>query len=1323
MPVRPIRKAVASLSADCTLEPCGADCLLHRVADASRFLPSGSNEAAKVAILEPEGRLLWPIGRGSRSEHHVIGPSPTPAERARLLATLVDHSIPSLMPVTAACECTIATRLMEGSPLIATGMTPAWKRALERERGLPTEPREPVAYAAWRQWMTGLADGLATLHARGLAHNDPFPHNVIVTGAGAIWVDLGDISDSSGARAADVAVFLAFTLVGSLQRCAQYSPTLLRQLGTVFASSAKPDSMRYVHELLAADGHELVEADPGLIRHTFAESVASAASTGDVPLAGAPPLLLKAAIEYFGAFAFVSSERDRMTDLLRAERAKSWLEEYERSRLSVPRGELERVMAEASKANRALAASNGALAARIKSLEGELAAAAAAATPPFAWDPDSVRREQVASGTIVQALGELRGLLTGHAEKADGPESLADVMSRLQALAGTRSWRVAKTLQYVNAEIVQGSDTGRVKAARHLLRRLAGRAPLAGYDAVMQALIHLDRWRSDMIRRVDALARSSNALARQSILHGQDRTPLRPAGPNTDRRTEAVLPRAADLVSIVLPVYNQANYLREAIEGVLHQTYTNWELIVVNDGSSDGFERAIQPFVGDRRVRVLTQPNQRLPSALNNGFAHARGGLLTWTSADNVMLPGQIEGLVKALRDNPRAGLAYSDYEAIDDRGAPLADPSWRHHNRPDGTSIVRLPQAATIENLHDSADNFVGASFLYRADAAAVIGPYDENTFGAEDYDYWLRLHLVTPFVHVPEVLYRYRVHDNTLNAQARSLNLLPNVERVLLNDRERRRALLAGDLADCSGGGHWRATSQYTDLADLEAELVCASALQSESRIAATSHARVRIVDVDLPLRKLDLTTLRSADVILCRDDLVHAWLGRRELPRRVRILRCASSDPAVHHAAAHCAWELRREQQCAPMAAKPPARVHPLQMPRHVMVAIGRWGRGGLEQVVLDLAAGLLRKDVRVTLGVTDDDPPSSLRLAGEQLGAKVVGLSGSPSIAEFAAAEKVDVVNCHHTITGVHELAVRGIPTVYTFHNSYLWFSAEERARWRAAMAMVTGTIAVSRQVAAYAQAHFGIDPRTCSVVANAVDLPGPASLSLESDTQPRAQEFSFLNVANFNRVKSQASLLHAFAGVHKAAPQTRLVMVGNVSDSKYFEDLCGLRAELALDKAALFLEHLPRAEVLSRLSGSQCFVLPSLLEGASISLLEALAMGIPAIASDVGSARDLQHLSGGLVVIPHVVGELEAMDDVGMWAVLRERHPVFEANLASAMLDMVDNHTIYSRRARADAETVAASCRIDTMAERYLQKFAAAMRARPVPEVQPARGSQ
>ncbi len=202
-------------------------------------------------------------------------------------------------------------------------------------------------------------------------------------------------------------------------------------------------------------------------------------------------------------------------------------------------------------------------------------------------------------------------------------------------------------------------------------------------------------------------------------------------------------------VSIVLPTYNHIQFLPKALASLFAQTFADYELIVVNDGSTDQ-TAAFLSKVQHPKMRVITQENKGLPAALNRGFEEARGQYWTWTSADNVVGPTWIEELVKALEESPPGtGYALSHYAVINEND-----------------QIVGVEKGQCFETQHwlRSAGN---ASFLYRADIAKKAGLYDASLTGAEDLDMWLRMSLLTRGVLVESVLYYYRIHGDTMTAK----------------------------------------------------------------------------------------------------------------------------------------------------------------------------------------------------------------------------------------------------------------------------------------------------------------------------------------------------------------------------------------------------------------------------------------------------------------------------------------------------------------------------------------------------------------------------
>lgn len=121
-------------------------------------------------------------------------------------------------------------------------------------------------------------------------------------------------------------------------------------------------------------------------------------------------------------------------------------------------------------------------------------------------------------------------------------------------------------------------------------------------------------------------------------------------------------------VSVVMPVYNGEKYLKQSIESVIQQSYKDWELIIVNDCSTDRSRDIMQSYVEvDSRIRIVDNSNNlKLPMSLNAGFREARGEYLTWTSDDNLYKVNALEELVGYLENNPEIGLVYSDMDYVD---------------------------------------------------------------------------------------------------------------------------------------------------------------------------------------------------------------------------------------------------------------------------------------------------------------------------------------------------------------------------------------------------------------------------------------------------------------------------------------------------------------------------------------------------------------------------------------------------------------------------------------------------------------------------------
>jgi CTP:molybdopterin cytidylyltransferase MocA len=232
--------------------------------------------------------------------------------------------------------------------------------------------------------------------------------------------------------------------------------------------------------------------------------------------------------------------------------------------------------------------------------------------------------------------------------------------------------------------------------------------------------------------------------------------------------TESSLPPLPEtpLVSVLTLTYNQEAFVAEAIESVLAQEWPadRLEFVVINDGSTDGTASALDRYRSDARVRVIDQENQGLLRSLRIGMELMTGDVFCACAGDDAMKPGRIARLVRALQEHPSAGLAYSDMELIDARGAVL-EPSFL-----DAAGLPRMNGRARGRLL---ARNFIsGGSCMLRGSLKPVFHPTPEHV-AWEDYWWAWALAGVADFVHVPEPLYRYRFHGRNMSLGARGEQL----------------------------------------------------------------------------------------------------------------------------------------------------------------------------------------------------------------------------------------------------------------------------------------------------------------------------------------------------------------------------------------------------------------------------------------------------------------------------------------------------------------------------------------------------------------------
>jgi glycosyltransferase involved in cell wall biosynthesis len=209
------------------------------------------------------------------------------------------------------------------------------------------------------------------------------------------------------------------------------------------------------------------------------------------------------------------------------------------------------------------------------------------------------------------------------------------------------------------------------------------------------------------------------------------------------------------LVSIVLPAYNAASTVIQTLRSALAQTYPDLEVIVVDDGSTDGTAE-VAAGISDTRVRVLSVDNGGVSRARNIGIAQALGSYIAFLDADDIWRPEKLERQLAALDAHPDAGFCVTGGEWIGRLNEPLAARQ---------APIVDSPDPTEALLLHSMVVGYI-SSGLVRRTVLDQVGQFDPELSQTADWDLWLRLSLATTFAVIREPLMQYRIHPATMSS-----------------------------------------------------------------------------------------------------------------------------------------------------------------------------------------------------------------------------------------------------------------------------------------------------------------------------------------------------------------------------------------------------------------------------------------------------------------------------------------------------------------------------------------------------------------------------
>lgn len=209
------------------------------------------------------------------------------------------------------------------------------------------------------------------------------------------------------------------------------------------------------------------------------------------------------------------------------------------------------------------------------------------------------------------------------------------------------------------------------------------------------------------------------------------------------------------LVSIIVPAYNASKYIAATILSVQKQTYGNWELIIINDGSKDNTEEVVQPFLSDKRISIYSQNNSGVCKARNNGFSKAKGEYIALLDADDEFWPENLEKKISALEQHPEIDWIYSNLSLIDEKSELI-----RTKTNGRGDHVLENILLWNGEVVPGPCSNLVFRKKLLDAGLA-----FDPEFSTAADQDFCLQLAGKYKSIFLPEALACYRILENSMS------------------------------------------------------------------------------------------------------------------------------------------------------------------------------------------------------------------------------------------------------------------------------------------------------------------------------------------------------------------------------------------------------------------------------------------------------------------------------------------------------------------------------------------------------------------------------
>lgn len=719
-------------------------------------------------------------------------------------------------------------------------------------------------------------------------------------------------------------------------------------------------------------------------------------------------------------------------------------------------------------------------------------------------------------------------------------------------------------------------------------------------------------------------------------------------------------------VSVVIPLYNHASYIGEAIDSVLAQTLPAHEIIVIDDGSRDnGGEIARRKLAGHPAAIVLNQANVGAHETINRCISKAKSRFVAVLNSDDLFEPGKLSRCAQLFASQRDLDLIFGDVSLIDDNGlnvneGPTFD--WLQRSRNFLQRCDRLDLALANENFAVTTSNFVFTKAIW------------ERTGGFQPLRYCHDLDFVFAALGGGRVLFdatfphiRYRVHGaNTIKEYVNKVRV--EIAAVLAS------ALGGGLLADLDGGDKGRLLTMFDQA--LSSKGLGSLLPFLTARFVAFGGDRPAFYDWAIGDAEVNATLLAQVEGALADHmpspqperefylgGAVEADIGRAISPVFVRPNSIKQREE-----------DFRTVLENA-RTAKPISQADLLGgLSGPVVVELSAFDRGGLEKVVLDTSIVLRNQGLDSI--IVSCGPVGHLGDLARQQNFIVYELSQDDPHAHYRRILKdhgVKLAISHFSRIGYPVFRELGIPNITFIHNVYAFLGGQALANFKADDAYVDRYIAVSPKASDYAASCLGVDASKIVTVPNGLIIEEHIARVEAATPITRAElgltedDYVFLNVASYNLHKGHYLMAEAMKMLLNKTDRVKILCIGNTIVPHHVQ---GLREHLNATGVAdhmLLPGYFP--DVGPFYAISDAFLLPSFIEGWSIAMNEAMFFGKPMILSDTGGSSEVIKNNDIGILLPNEYGSIDRLHSELLDEMAYDRRHFRTAPfLARAMLD-------------------------------------------------------